>query len=137
MPPESELVADWLCRAQDDLRMADLALTAEPPVLWGSAFHSQQAAEKALKGLLTLHGVEFEKAHSIDYLLELCIPVEPRAEALRETATKLTDFAVESRYPLPRHDPTESEAKEALEIARCVCQFVRDTMPADIHQRLN
>jgi len=70
MPPEDELLVQWLARADDDLRLAELALNASPPVCWSAAFHAQQGAEKLLEALLTHHGIEFEKVHSIDYLLE-------------------------------------------------------------------
>jgi len=123
------MIAQWLAKADDDLRLAELALGASPPVHWGAAFHAEQAAEKLLKALLTFHSVEFQKSHDIDYLLQLCLPVQPQAAALRETATKLTDFAVEPRYPLPRRDPSEAEAREALEIAREVRRFVRGELP--------
>ena len=131
MPPEDELVAQWLARADDDLRLAELALSASPPVCWGAAFHAQQAVEKLLKGLLTFHRVEFEKVHSIDYLLDLCVEAVPESVSLRPTATKLTDFAVEPRYPFPRREPTESETTEALDIARHVRQFVHERLLSD------
>ncbi len=130
MPPEQELLLQWLGKADEDLRLAELALHAGPPICWGAAFRAQQAAEKLLKALLTFHRVEFEKVHSIDYLLDLCVTVEPQADRLSATATKLTDLAVESRYPLPRREPTEAEACEAIEIARQVRQFVHDRPPA-------
>ena len=132
MPPEDELVSQWLSRADDDLRLADLALGASPPVCWGAAFHAQQAVEKLLKALLTSHRVEFEKVHSIDYLLDLCVGIEPEADRLRSTATKLTDFAVEPRYPFPRAEPTEAEAREAIDTARQARRFVRDRLPSDL-----
>jgi HEPN domain-containing protein len=132
MPPEHELVLEWLARADDDLRLAELAVNARPPVLWGAAFHAQQAAEKLLKALLTFHRIEFEKVHSLDYLVDLCATAEPETESVRISATKLTDFAVEPRYPFPRHDPTETEAGEAIEIARQVQCFVRARLPAHL-----
>jgi len=132
MQPRIELVAQWLRRADDDLRMAELALECHPPVCWGAAFHAQQAAEKLLKGLLTFHAVEFEKTHQIDYLLDLCTAVEPRADGLRPAAIKLTDFAVESRYPLPGREPSEPESREALDIARDVRRFVHELLPQNL-----
>jgi HEPN domain-containing protein len=131
MKPEIELIAQWLAKADGDLRMAELTLNSDEPVYWAAAFHAQQAAEKLLKALLTFHGVEFEKSHSIDYLLELCAKVEPEVETLRPTATNLTDFAVESRYPLPRPDPTEAESTEAVEIARQIRRFVHEKLPQE------
>ena len=95
MQPTDELIQQWLSKADDDLRLAELALGTDPPVCWGAAFHAEQAAEKLLKALLTFHGIEFARTHDIDYLLDLCITAQPGAQNLRDTATKLTDFAVE------------------------------------------
>jgi len=113
MAPESDLVKEWLAKADDDLRLADLAISADPPVCWGAAFHAEQAAEKLLKGMLSFRNVEFEKSHSIDYLLDLCVTVEPR-------------------YPFPRTDPDEAEAAEAIQTARLIRQFVQQFLPSEL-----
>jgi HEPN domain-containing protein len=134
MTRRAELVSQWLRKADDDLRLGDLALAASPPVAWGAAFHAQQAAEKSLKGFLTSHGVEFEKVHSIDYLVDLCAKVDARVESVRCHASLLTDYAVEPRYPLPRRDPTEAEAREALACARRVCEHVLGLLPP-VHRK--
>ena len=135
MAPWNELVLEWLGKADDDLRLGDMALAARPAVAWGAAFHAQQAAEKLLKAYLTSYGVDFEKVHSIDYLLDLCVTLHSEAESLRATATALTDYAVEPRYPLPRRDPTEAEAREALLVARQVRAFVRTHLPDGLRGR--
>ena len=124
MSPLDELIRQWLEKANDDLRLADMALHAQPPVIWAGAFHAQQAAEKLLKALLTAHRTEFQKYHSLDYLLDLLVPAEPKAEDLRAAASTLTDYAVEARYPFPRRESTLAEAREAVEIARSIRQFV-------------
>jgi HEPN domain-containing protein len=131
MSPQHELVEQWRGRAEDDLHMADLALGTEPPVVWAAAFHAQQAVEKTLKAFLTAHAIEFEKVHSIDYLLDLCVGADAQFEALRVAASRLTDFAVEARYPFPHHDPTEAEARDALATARQVRQFVAGRLPEE------
>lgn len=131
MRPEEELVLEWLTKADDDLRLADLAVGASPPVCWGAAFHAQQAAEKCLKALLTHHRIEFEKSHDLAYLLQLCMGAEPNACHLRPGATGLTDFAVDSRYPFPRHEPDEAQARDAIRVAREVRDFVRERLPRD------
>jgi HEPN domain-containing protein len=125
MLPEEELVAAWLSKADDDLRMAELAMGSAPPICWAAGFHAQQAAEKLLKALLTRLGVEYEKTHDLGYLLDLCLPAHPEARSLREGATRLTGFAVESRYPFPGRAFTEAEGGEAIAIARHVREFVR------------
>ncbi len=135
MEPQAELAAEWLRRADDDLRMAEFALSGQPPVHWGAAFHAEQAAEKLLKALLTSHGTEFARSHDIGYLLDLCEAIEPRTARLRATATGLTDFAVEARYPVPRREPTASEAGEAVDIARDVREVIHALLPPDIRGR--
>ncbi|MCC7293484.1 MAG: HEPN domain-containing protein [Phycisphaerales bacterium] len=44
-------------KAHNDLRAARHMLTANPPFTEEAAFHSQQAAEKSLKGFLYWHDV--------------------------------------------------------------------------------
>lgn len=67
---------------------------------WPVSFHAQQAAEKALKGLLTRHQVEFEKTHNIGELLRLGGTVLPELSQRLSEATQLTRYAVADRYPL-------------------------------------
>jgi HEPN domain-containing protein len=67
---------------------------------WPVSFHAQQTAEKALKGLLTRHQIEFEKTHNIGELLRLVGAVIPDLPQRLGEATQLTRFAVADRYPL-------------------------------------
>ncbi len=57
MDPKLEMTRQWIMRADDDLRLAEFIMSDSEPVYWGAAFHAQQCAEKALKGLLTFHDV--------------------------------------------------------------------------------
>lgn len=45
MSPEVELVLQWMQRACADLRSADHAMTADPPLTEDACFHSQQTVE--------------------------------------------------------------------------------------------
>lgn len=65
------LVEEWMRKAEEDIKAADALLSVEFPLLFSSCFHSQQAVEKYLKALLTLHQVEFPRTHSIRELLDL------------------------------------------------------------------
>jgi HEPN domain-containing protein len=131
MSPEAELIREWLSKAGDDLRLAELAISAAPPVPWAAAFHAQQAVEKVIKAFLTHHQIEFERTHNLDYLLDLCVGADPQTEQLRNAATILTDFAVEARYPLPGRDPTPAEAQEALALAREASGLLRSLLPSE------
>jgi len=72
-------------------------------------FELQQSAEKALKSLLSRHGIKFPKSHDIEQLIRICkensIPLINNIEKLIE----LSDYAVEGRYSIISDDLNDSE----------------------------
>lgn len=110
--------------ANEDLRMADLAYAQS---LWRQVcFHSQQAAEKALKGLLVERVGAYPKSHSLEQLLLYDAAVQADLTHVRESCRRLDRFYGISRYPdaLPGTvsggEPENDEAREALEDARVI-----------------
>jgi HEPN domain-containing protein len=80
-------------------------------------FHAQQCAEKALKAYLTFHRVSFERRHDLNYLIDLCAPLDPGFEQFRAPADELTPYAVEFRHldtlPLMPLEPVRAAADTA------------------------
>lgn len=72
-------------------------------------FKLQQSAEKALKSLLSKHGIKFPKSHDIEQLISMCeeaaIPLIQNIDKLIE----LSDYAVEGRYSIISNDLNDSE----------------------------
>jgi HEPN domain-containing protein len=97
--PVSELARQWLIRAEHDLRVARYLLTMPDPPPESVGFHAQQCAEKALKGFLTFHQTPFERRHDLNYLIDLCAPLDHGFEQFRAKVDELTPYAVEFRYP--------------------------------------
>jgi HEPN domain-containing protein len=97
--PASELAREWLVRAERDLRVARYLLTMPDPPPESIGFHAQQCAEKALKGFLAFHRVHFGRRHDLNYLIDLCAPLDRDFEQFRAEADELTPYAVEFRYP--------------------------------------
>ena len=93
-----------------------------------AAFHCQQAVEKYLKAYLLFLDVPFSKTHEIGELITKCETKDNEIFKLKENADKLTDYAVEIRYPGDWFEPTPADAQEALEIAQEIKQFVIDKM---------
>ncbi len=60
--PKAE-AARWLAQAENDLAFARYAL--EGGYFHQACFVAQQAAEKAMKGLLMWHDVPFRKTHDL------------------------------------------------------------------------
>lgn len=129
MDPKLEMTRQWIMRADDDLRLAELIMSDSEPVYWAVAFHAQQCAEKALKGLLTFHDVRAGKTHDIGNLLKLSVSVLGDLEQFKDRAGVLTTYAVDSRYPVPHGDISKEEAAKAIGTARSIYEFILNALP--------
>jgi len=108
--------AGWLSKADDDLRVAQVILRGEIGVEWAACFHAQQAAEKALKGVLVELGIDFPKSHSLDRLVAL-MPSEIAARFDLDALIEITPWAVAGRYPEDIENPTTEEAGRIIDFA--------------------
>jgi HEPN domain-containing protein len=129
MDAKLEMTRQWIMRADDDLRLAELIQKDNDPIYWAIAFHAQQCAEKALKGVLTFHDIRAGKTHNIENLLRLSSPVVDGLERLKEQAKTLSTYAIDSRYPVPHGDISNGEAIEAVETARKIFECVLNSLP--------
>jgi len=83
-PDEAELralVGHWVRKAALDVAVAVRLADEGDEFREAVVFHSQQAVEKYLKGLLVRHQVEFPKTHDIERILGLLRSVEPYLSA--------------------------------------------------------
>ncbi len=92
-------VAAWLAKAADDLRAAALDLQAAPPLLSDAAFHCQQAAEKAMKGLFVHDGVAFGKTHDLRALGDRLVTLHPELESLVDDVAP--SHRIRMAFPIP------------------------------------
>jgi len=122
-PPEEvkkEIVRQWLAKAEQDMKASEVLLSAEPPFLYPSCFHAQQASEKYLKALLTWHQIECPKTHAIEQLLDLMKQVDPNTALILKDTAALTPYGVDIRYPGDQPEPNLEETRQAVELARKV-----------------
>ncbi len=65
---KSELVRNWLIKANNDIRIIqnEFSLPESKLVTDGICFHSQQAVEKFLKSYLISKNIEFSKTHNLN-----------------------------------------------------------------------
>lgn len=124
MKTKTDLVRDWIHKAQKDLIAAEHELTFADPITESICFHCQQAVEKYLKAYLLQLGIEFTKTHEIGELIFKCETADQAITSLREEADKLTDYAVTIRYPEEMFTPTIAEAKAAYEIANKIIKYL-------------
>jgi len=106
---------EWMKFAEDDLASAK-KLIAPPDPRWGTgAYHCQQAAEKAMKALLVLHGGGLQKrmeTHDIGVLLEKLAEYIGDIEGLEGLELKaegLSQLSTMYRYPGLASQPLTQE----------------------------
>ncbi len=135
MRHDPERVAEargWLKKAAQDLRLARLALSAEPPALSGAVFHAQQTAEKALKAFLFWHDRPFRRTHDVAEIGTQCAEIDASLDSLWKRADRLSTYAWAFRYPGEPEEPSTEEADEALALAREVYEAILARLPADV-----
>ncbi|MEM5820944.1 MAG: HEPN domain-containing protein [Candidatus Aenigmatarchaeota archaeon] len=113
----------WIEYANEDLEEAKEKLLKKKYRY--ACYFAQQAAEKFLKAFLIQNDKPFRKTHNILELIEMCKEIDGDFENLKkENVELLTSYAIVSRYPEFEIEISEEEAKEAIEIAEKVKEFV-------------
>ena len=111
----------WILQAENDLAFAQLGL--REGYYSQACFLSQQAAEKALKSVAYGRGDRFVVGHSLQELLNDLVGTYGDMESLRESARRLDQYYVATRYPdalpggLPFETFSRDQAEEAVEMA--------------------
>ncbi len=124
MPHNPATAKVWLRRARGNLTRAKLYGGAPGTFYEDSCFDSQQAAEKAMKGLLIHLSTPYPKTHAIADLITrieeagVAVPTEVRQ------AAALTAYAVSARYPGVSEEVSEKEYRLAIELAERVVEWV-------------
>jgi len=121
MNRQLDLYLEWQKKADDDLAVAEQLFTASMNTLTfcdAICFHAQQAIEKILKAYLVKNNSSFIKTHSLTYLIDLCIKINPEFDQLQNEVEMLSPYAVETRYPDSRIILTTQDVSEAIEATR-------------------
>lgn len=125
-------VAVWLSRARGDLQYVAFGVD-RADLTWGTCFHAQQAAEKALKGYLVwLGATRAPRTHDLLRVAELVAQSGGKSPA-EDPLLFLNAYAVECRYPedLAEGEVTLDTARRAADYAREVVSFVCAAMAED------
>jgi len=121
---KKEYIRKWIIKANHDLIIARHERNAPPDEIMtdGICFHCQQSVEKNLKAFLSMHDIDFEKIHNLEYLAKLCNKVDAEFSSL--TFGNLTNYGVAIRYPDDFFMPPLEEADVCIKIAEKTEQFI-------------
>jgi len=118
----------WLAQAQRDLTDAEILLDAQSYA--SSCFHTQQAAEKAVKGFLYSQGIRAIISHSVTKLISECARIDGGFADFTEAGKELDRHYIGSRYPNFYAEGTASEyytqemAEKCLKYATSILKSV-------------
>ena len=119
----------WVDKAKEDLLCIRNELAAAEKPWSVICFHAEQAAEKYLKAFLVANGVRPERTHDLGRLLSECAKFDPSLQGLAQDCEKLTEFAVDIRYPDIPLEAEEETGREAVKLAGQICEAVRARLP--------
>lgn len=121
---------DWIKAAEIDLKSAK-TLGIETDLSAPVAFHSQQAAEKAIKAIILKNSHKISKTHD---LMKLAKEAEIVQDNILDKLRYLNRFYNPTRYPdaaagsLEEGLPTSEQAEEALKGAEEVVEFSKNQL---------
>ena len=117
-------------RARSDLARASQGQITPDVLLEDLCFDAQQAAEKALKALLVLKGVQVPRTHAISELITLLTAIGFDIPVEVQEASALTDYAVAARYPGPFEPVLVEDYDKAVATAWAVVSWAGDIVAA-------
>ena len=133
LPPEEPgSVRQWVAKAEGDFNAAAHLLgTGKAEFNDAICFHAQQCAEKYLKVLLQLNGIDFPYTHDLRLLFEL-LPENARPKIGLPDFIRLNPYAIQARYPGDWEPVSRKEAETAVSAARALRDAARAIIPTDL-----
>lgn len=119
-------VHQWIEHADEDLRLAEYAMTMKTGVPYRLVvYHSQQCAEKYLKAYLVNRNIDFPYTHNISLLLEKCSFPAEQVTKLQNIAV-LTKYGTTARYPGEYQKLNKEDTLRAISLAKKARKFIRN-----------
>jgi HEPN domain-containing protein len=121
----------WLNEAEKDLEAAKVL--KEKELFHLSCFHSEQAAQKALKSYLYFKGERFIFINSVGKLALTSVEFDEEFRKILRNAEKLDRYYIPTRYPdalafpaVPSESYNIEDAETALNDANLIFNFVKN-----------
>jgi len=125
------ITEEWFDRAKEDLDVA-LEIISKEHLTNMVAFHSQQAVEKTLKGIIEEFEIGFVKTHNLERLLGMVLK-QMSLDLDLNIIKRLDEVYISTRYPgdlglLPSGKPTIQDAKELFDFADALYHDVKNLL---------
>jgi len=122
-------VRRWRQYMLEDMDQAQRLIEQEEFTPRHAAWLAQQAAEKALKAVLVCQQIEFPFTHNLNALHNR-IPKGWHVENVEVDLARLTEYAVDARYPGNWPDISQADAQAAVRDAQQIIEAVEVDLTA-------
>lgn len=122
---ESKIPNDWFRIGNNELEFAKLGFNGSGAFYPSICFMCQQTAEKYLKGFLLFSKKTYPKIHDLTELIKLCGKVDSDFLKFLGEADYLSQYYLVVRYPIEYKEASRKEAKEAIEAAEKIINFIK------------
>jgi len=129
MAKQTNTPREWRLLAERDITVAEhLAGTMSPVPTEIIAFHCQQAAEKYLKGVLTIMGEDPPYIHDLKELCKLAIKYRPAFVSISTLCTIINQFSIQPRYDFGM-SLSEADMRLVLSHTKTIRDFLQKEIP--------
>jgi HEPN domain-containing protein len=118
-----EIHEEWFYKANSDLESAKVL--SQNNLLDTALYHTQQSAEKALKGYLAFRNQPIQRIHNLNVLLSNCMDLDNSFSELSLQTRYLNGFDTKFRYPDEELTPEITEVQMAINYAEIIFEFVK------------
>ena len=117
---------EWIVKAEHDLLSAKKLF--ETGLYDTAIFHTQQCAEKSLKGFLAFKRLPLQKTHDLVLLNNLCKDIDNSFVQMEDECVFLNSRDIQFRYPSEELNPTHEEITQAIAYASTIFAFVKSLL---------
>jgi HEPN domain-containing protein len=114
-PDELAEAARWRVQADEELRISRVLAREDLPAR-AACFHAHLAAEKALKALMILRGIEVQRIHHLRRLADT-LPAADRALFDDGDLDLLNPWTIDGRYPADLIDAGPEVVRDVISAA--------------------
>ncbi|MBE9064647.1 HEPN domain-containing protein [cf. Phormidesmis sp. LEGE 11477] len=118
---------EWLEQARDELLTVKTVMEKQGKLTGQACFHSQLAAEKAIKASLIFLEIKFPLDHNLTRLSNL-LPADWAYLVQQNDLNMLSDWAVNGRYYNTTSKPSIGQAQEAYRQAKAVVSVMKKSL---------
>lgn len=129
---DKQIIDSWIDKADEDLVFAKAILEDHLEFYLQICFALQQAVEKYLKAYIIATGLEFEKIHDLNKLLQMCAQKDEEFNNFSETTKLLNPFYIGTRYPDFEVRVNKSQTENLLNLVEQMATFVKRKIEGEV-----